>query len=229
MRIKIFQINMDKDKERVKFRAFNEIEKVNPEIYKTVFYGDVEAENLSEIYEMFNDNRPPTFQGHSLSMSDVVKICDKEDTLMENDACYYCDTVGFRRIEFDSDKCEDMSGMRVVYVTPRHTPLDIRILDDLESLQNAVGGLIEPIYLDDDDVVLVGNDEAKLIGMKGNRRIGNGSSIIAGPFFICGDTGEEFTSLADEQVQTYMERFAEPETISDEEVQADTGFTIRFF
>ena len=52
---------------------------------------------------MFNDNRPPTFQGHSLSMSDIVQICDKEDTLMENDACYYCDEIGFKKVDFDAD------------------------------------------------------------------------------------------------------------------------------
>jgi hypothetical protein len=229
MRIKIFQIDIDKDKEKAKFRALNEIKEINPEIYKTVYYGDVEAQNLEDIYAMFNDNRPPTFQGHSLSMSDIVQICDKEDTLMENDACYYCDEIGFKKVDFDADKCADMSGMRVVYVTPNHTPLDIRILSDLRSLQNAVDGLIEPIYSEPEGVVLVGNDESKLIGMKGNRRIGDGSSIIAGPFFVCGDSGEEFTSLTDEQAQAYMEKFAEPENISDEEVQADTGFTIHMF
>lgn len=56
--------------------------------------------------------------------------------------------------------------MRVVYVTPGHTPLDIRILSDLHSLQNAVDGLIEPIYSEPEGIVLVGNDEAKLRNMK---------------------------------------------------------------
>lgn len=64
--------------------------------------------------------------------------------------------------------------------------------------------------------------------MKGNRRIGDGSTIIAGPFFVCGDNGEDFISLTDEQVEEYMQKFAEPEQITDEEVQVDTGFTIRF-
>lgn len=228
MRIKIFQIDIDKDKEKAKFRALNEIKEINPEIYKTVYYGDVTAENLEQIYSMFNDNRPPTFQGHSLSMSDIVQICDKGDTSMENDACYYCDEFGFKKVDFDADKCADMSGMRVVYVTPNHTPLDIRILPDLKSLQNAVGGLIEPIYPEPEGIALVCNDNAKLIGMKGNRHIGE-TSIIAGPFFVCGDTGEEFKSLTDEQVSEYIEKFAEPEIITDEEVQDDMGFTIHMF
>ena len=42
------------------------------------------------------------------------------------------------------------------------------------------------------------------MGMQGNRRIGDGSSIIAGPFFVCGDTGEDFRSLTDDEVDKYM-------------------------
>ena len=72
---------------------------------------------------------------------------------------------------------------------------------------------------------MVGNDEAKLIGMKGNRHLDNGG-IIAGPFFICGDGGEEFRSLTDEEVEKYMQKYAEPEEISDQEVAGDMGFRI---
>lgn len=96
----------------------------------------------------------------------------------------------------------------------------------LEAEQKAVGdGLIEPID-NDDGTCLVGNEESKLRGMDGNRRIGDGSSIMAGPFFVCGDAGETFRSLTDEEVTRYMARFAEPEDISPEEVEADMGFMI---
>lgn len=78
----------------------------------------------------------------------------------------------------------------------------------------------------DDNTCLVGNEESKLQGMKGNRRIGDGSSIVAGPFFICGLTADDFRGLTDEEVVKYMARFAEPEYISDEETQADTGFQV---
>ena len=61
------------------------------------------------------------------------------------------------------------------------------------------------------------------IGMDGNRVLDNGT-IIAGTFFITGDAGEDFCSLTDEQVAHFMQRFMEPEDISQEDVQADTGF-----
>lgn len=75
---------------------------------------------------------------------------------------------------------------------------------------------------------IICNEESKLIGMEGNRRIGDGSSIIAGPFFICGTTEEDFRGLTDSEVDLYMDRFKEPEQISQEEVNADTRCTIIF-
>ena len=171
-------------------------------------------------------NVPP---GHFLNGRLRVPFSLMRQNKKHPNGFYYVKSIGFGECNFDPSKAEDMSGMRVVYKTPRNTPLDIRILDDLDSLQNAVGGLIEPIYSEPEGIALVGNEEAKLIGMKGNIRIGNGSSIIAGPFFVCGDNGEEFVSLTDEQVKTYMDKYAEPEIISDEEVQNDTGFKIHFF
>ena len=62
--------------------------------------------------------------------------------------------------------------------------------------------------------------------MEGNRYLDDGQSIIAGPFFVCGLTADDFRGLTDEEVVKYMDKFAEPENISQDEVQADTGFTI---
>ena len=76
----------------------------------------------------------------------------------------------------------------------------------------------------DKTVAVVGNEEAKLEGMKGNFHIGG--SIYAGPVLIVGDNGgEDFTSLTPKQAERYMNRFAEPEEISAEEAQTDMGIT----
>ena len=73
--------------------------------------------------------------------------------------------------------------------------------------------------------MVIGNEEAKLIGMEGNRRI-NGS-VYAGPLLIAADDGEGGTTdLTDEQIERYRQMFSMPEDISDDEVQADTGFFI---
>ena len=121
--------------------------------------------------------------------------------------------------------------MKVVMVEPGKPAYVTEIPNNLEGYQQAVGGgLIETIpYLD--DAIMVGNEEAKLIGMEGNRRFGD--SIVAGPFFICGEfegeDGYEFCSLSDELCAKYVDRFSKPEQISKEEVEGDIGFCIITF
>ena len=118
--------------------------------------------------------------------------------------------------------------MRVVYVEPGKPAYEAEIQHDLKSMQRAVGcGLIEPIYMDD-SCIIVGNEESKLRGMQGNRHL-DGGGILAGPFFVCGSTGDEFCSLTDDEVNKYLEKYAQPEVISDEETQADVGFVFYTF
>lgn len=74
---------------------------------------------------------------------------------------------------------------------------------------------------------LLSFEESKLNGMQGNRRIGK--DIIAGPFFIVGNNGDEFRSLTDEETKESLKRFAEPEEISQEEVENAMSAGIMFF
>ena len=78
MRIKIFQMETS---DRTYGKKFFGIPKdgVDPSLYKNVYFGDVGAENLEDVYRLFNDNRPRTFQGHSLSVSDVVQVCNESE------------------------------------------------------------------------------------------------------------------------------------------------------
>ena len=73
--------------------------------------------------------------------------------------------------------------MKVVIVEPNKPAYVTEIGDDYQSLHDAVSGLIEPIYyLDDPRAVMVGNEEAKLIGLEGNRRFGD--RIVAGTYLF---------------------------------------------
>lgn len=121
-----------------------------------------------------------------------------------------------------------MSGYRVVYVEPGKPAVEREIGTKLEDLQAEVGGLIECIYNHHDGTIIAANDEAKLLGMEGNRRLDSGS-IIAGPFFVIGDAGENFRSLTDAEVCRYLQVYAEPHQISQREVQAYMGFTFYCF
>ncbi len=279
MRIKVYQIDHEKDAKQIRFESLetaNMSGGVDSSIYKTAFYGDVEADDLEDIFRIFNtDEIPGTHQGHSLSVSDVVEVLDNVpelvgridflgsnglvgETIEYTDSakynqeiadsrecgrpflatrlvdkhlpsvekgCYFCDSSGFEKVDFDSSQCVDMEGKRVLFVTPHHTPVEIRIGDDLKSMQRAVGGFIEMICpFEDESAILVCNEEGKLNGMEGNRRLEG--DVITGPFFIIRDDGEGGTTdLTDEQVEKYSRRFAEPEDISPEEIEENTGFT----
>lgn len=219
MKIKIYQINSERDTDRLKFMGFSRLKgDVDPGSYDEVFSGDVDCENLEDVFARFNTEGHPLHRGHSLSVSDVV---------LTEDGAYFCDTIGFKEIDFDESKAHKPDDLlKIVYVEPNRPPFISGVGNDLKSLQRAVCGHIEPIYMGD-GAVLVGNEEAKIEGVEENRRLGN--SIIAGPFFIVGENGEDFRSLTDEEAQRYMERFAEPEQIRQQEVQEDTKFTMHFF
>ena len=290
MRINIYQIDSDKDTNRVKFDNYRRtIENggINPANYKCVFHGFVNAKTADDVYNIFNgfrDSNIGTYQGHSLSISDVVEIVDDipeiygkidflyagedhvgkvGDTIYYTDAdafnkeikesqdCgrpitaeviadqhmkltepgfYFCDSIGWQKIEFDKAQATEMYGIRMLMILPHHPPIETYVKDELDSLQMAVSDHGEDSYIEytypfDDDCMILGNEEAKLIGMEGNRRLGE--SIYAGPIFITRDDGVGgLCSLTDEQVTKYSEMFAEPHDISPEETQADVGFTL---
>ena len=77
-------------------------------------------------------------------------------------------------------------------------------------------------------IIIICNEEGKLQGLKGNRHLDNGTSIIAGTFFIVGDGGEDFRSLTDEETEKYLHKYVQPEEISDEEVESDMGCAMYF-
>ena len=107
--------------------------------------------------------------------------------------------------------------MQVVVVEPKKKPMVQDIGSDLESMQKIVGGSIEAVYPFADSVALICNEEGKLLNLPLNRALrddeGNVYDIISGTFFLCAapPDSEHFESLTDQQVKTYMERFAMPE------------------
>lgn len=114
--------------------------------------------------------------------------------------------------------------LTVVMVEPHKEPYVVEIEDELSALQKAVGGYIETVY-NGDGTIIICNEEGKLKGLEGNRRIRDGASVIAGTFFVVGDDGENFRSLTESEVVKYMDRFKEIEDISQDEVEADMGIT----
>ena len=77
----------------------------------------------------------------------------------------------------------------VLMVEPGQHPKVTTLKDDLDSLQKAVSigadyqGLIEIVSLGNGDCIMC-NEEGKLIGLEGNRRLGN--DILVGVCWLIG-------------------------------------------
>lgn len=62
-------------------------------------------------------------------------------------------------------------AMRVLVIEPERKPEEREIDSSLKTMQSIVGGLIQPIYLDD-SVVLLCNDDGKFMDLPANRGCG---------------------------------------------------------
>ena len=111
--------------------------------------------------------------------------------------------------------------MQVVVVEPKKKPMVQDISPDLKSMQRIVGGSIQAVYPFEEPVALIANEDGKLMNLPLNRALrddrGNVYDIISGTFFVCAapPDSDHFAGLTDQQVKTYMERFAMPEMFLD--------------
>lgn len=225
MKIKIYQIKdageRQKEMERLVSRPpLTAAGPVDESRYQRVFMGDVDCESPYEVLFQFNTEGHRLFRGEKISISDVIE--------MEGGAgngFFLYDSLGVSVIEFDAEKVQKAEKLiRVLVIEPHRVPYESEIENTLDGQQRAVEGLIQYIKNGDGTVIVV-NDDGKVNGMEGNRRIRG--DVLAGPVFIAGDTGETLCSLSDEQLEKYAKRFAEPEEISREEVEEHC--IIRFF
>ena len=103
--------------------------------------------------------------------------------------------------------------MRVLIVEPMKPPAVKDISGTLESMQSIVGGLIQAVYPFVEPVVLICNDEGKLMSLPMNRYVPELRDIICGTFFLCSAPpgSGHFASLTEEQINRYTQRFATPQ------------------
>ncbi len=94
--VEVWQLGRSEDALRARFLSYDLILKYNgsfrPELYECVWKGSVTANDLEDIYRIFNVAHPQDYKAPSLSVSDVVKVDGK---------FYFCDSIGFRKIDFD--------------------------------------------------------------------------------------------------------------------------------
>ena len=102
--------------------------------------------------------------------------------------------------------------MKVLVVRPMEMPAVQEIDHTLSAMQELVGGTIQAVYPFDDPVALVCNDEGKLLGLPMNRALtddhGVPYDIVCGTFFVVGIGDEAFTSLTEQQIEKYKDKYS---------------------
>lgn len=177
MNIKIYQVNMDRDEDRVAFMSLDSLARfqmtanVNSTIYDKVFEGEVDCNGLEDVYRMFNLEHPDGYRGRSLSVSDIVEVSEGNDL---EPGYYFCDSIGFQKVDFEPDLTTDRDAgekIKVVLLQPGKLAEVAEIDSSLEGLQAVVGGDIEAVYPFAEEVCIVCNEEGKINGLPLNRAI----------------------------------------------------------
>ena len=224
MEINIYQVNSDRDKNRVLFIDLQYLEKyqgdpdVDCEIYDKVFSGKVDCKTLEDVYVLFNTKLVENHHGHSLSVSDIVEVVDD---LNVDEGFYFCNNFGFTRVDFSPELTTDRTydeQIKVILVQEGKLAKSVSIENKLEAMQELVGGPIEEYMPFADDVAIICNEEGKMCGLPLNRAIyaedtNEMIEIIAGDFFIAYAPidSEKFESLPKELEEKYLKKFKKPE------------------
>jgi hypothetical protein len=141
---------------------------------------------------------------------------------MWNESDIILDAEDFIDVSFKTDDGKELSAvpekdtLDVLMVEPGQYARMVTIDSGLKSLQAAVGGDIEAAYFFDDPLALICQEEGKINGSELNRAVrgedGEIVDIIAGKFFICGLSDDNFASLPDGLQKKYEGMFHQPET-----------------
>ena len=111
----------------------------------------------------------------------------------------------------------------VLKVEPGKAPEQITIPNTLRAMQELVGGHIE--IVDYQGACLVCNEEGKLLDLEPNRRVGQ--DVITGTFFLANsDLEGNLCSLSQEDLAHFQQQFAQPEALTEKDVQDAFRFEI---
>lgn len=109
----------------------------------------------------------------------------------------------------------EQEKLKVLMVEPQKEPCAVEIPAGLKGLQMAVGGFIEAVYPYEELVALICNEEGKLLGLDLNRALrdedGHIYDVLAGTFLVVGLGDEDFTSLPDNLMEKFEQKFHTPE------------------
>lgn len=233
MKIRIFQVDHEKDSNKLAFMNYDYAQShggVKAENYRQIYGGTVNCDSLESVFALCNsDKTPPGYglsfaqTGESMSVSNIIEICDGKDK-----GFYFCDSVGFKPIDFDITQTDHEDMMKILVVENGKAPYEAEIRHDIHAMQSVVGGCIEPIYFEPKQDALVWcNDEFLLNNSAPNRLVGD--CLVHGAFYVSGNCQNEYgewdsCSLTDEQIKQYSKMFETPVIVLEQEEELTEDF-----
>ncbi len=141
-------------------------------------------------------------------------------------SCFY-NVIQDRGWTVEPEEITEPSTVKAVLVEPGKPGRAVEIAPTLESLQQAVGGYIEEVHpFDESRLVLICNEEGKMMGLPQNRafydRNGELTDIICGSFLVAGIERENVASLTERQLAKMLDYFQSPEIYRDLPSPRDT-------
>lgn len=182
MNIKIYQVNMSRDKNDVAFASYENLKKwqgtsaIDSTIYDKVFSGEVKCKNLNEVWDKFNRHHPRGYKARSLSKSDIVEIINKDG----KSEFHYCDAWGFQKVDFEPEKAKvserylDLSKgekIKVLFVPVGKYPTEMEIPNTYEAMSELVGGGLDEYMPFDDNTAIACCNTGKQDNLPKNRAI----------------------------------------------------------
>lgn len=183
MKIKIYQVNMERDSNDVCFMGYDRLEKlqgttdIDSTIYDKVFSGEVKCKTLEDVWVKFNQHHPRGYKARSLSKSDIVEVIGKNGA----SEFHYVDTFGFKKVEFEPEKARvserylDLSKgekITVLFIPVGKYPEVMEVPNTYEAMTELVGGgLDEYMPFGNDNAVLVCYRHGKENNMPMNRAV----------------------------------------------------------
>ena len=103
MKYEIYQLKEDTmEQVKLRFMASDQaaqLSGIHRENYRRVYEGKVESrkdaqQTLDSLFRRFNIDRPADFEGHSLSVSDIVRLTDWNAS-----GWWFCDAYGWKLLD----------------------------------------------------------------------------------------------------------------------------------
>lgn len=103
---------------------------IRAENYKQIYGGEVMANSLEEVFTLGNTDQPPGYLGRSLSVSDVIQVCEGKEK-----GFYFVDSFGFKKTEdFDITKTDHAKMMKILILENDRQPYTAEIRHDIHAM-----------------------------------------------------------------------------------------------